>query len=170
MTRTLQKSKNRRESGAFAALPMTVLNHPNFLALSGSAVKLLLDLLTQLRFRSGGSINNGDLQATFSHMKRERGWKSKETLLNARRELEHYGFILLTRPGERMRKDRPNLYAITFFAIDECKGKLDIKATKIAPNYWKDEKTKFIRPPKRKKPRKPNLHIAPILRYENRGG
>ncbi|BBJ23272.1 hypothetical protein [Candidatus Nitrotoga sp. AM1P] len=42
--------------------------------------------------------------------------------------------ILVSRYGDRK---RPHLYALTFFAIDECGGKLDIKATERPMSTWR---------------------------------
>ncbi|SVB86360.1 uncharacterized protein METZ01_LOCUS239214, partial [marine metagenome] len=30
-----------------------------------------------------------------------------------------------------------SLFALTWFQIDECKGKLDIKSTATAPHHWR---------------------------------
>ena len=65
---------------------------------------------------------------------KKRGWKSRDTLNKARKELLDVELILITRHGDRK---RPHLYALTFFAIDECNGKLDVKATKRPPSTWR---------------------------------
>ena len=88
----------------------------------------------------GGTRNNGDLSIAWTIMSK-RGWRSKETLETARRELEHYGFIRLTRQGGR---NRPNLYAVTFFAIDDYDGKLDCAPTHRPPDDWKQTKKRFV--------------------------
>ena len=135
MARTRLKAKGRRESGAFVPLPVSVLNHRNFLGLSAKAVKLLIDLCAQLRFKRGGPINNGDLTAAWSIMQ-ERGWHSKETLQNALEELRHYGFLTLTRQGGR---NLCSLFAVTWWAIDDCGGKLDVSETRVPSNDWRNE-------------------------------
>lgn len=119
MARTRFKAKGRRESGTFIALPHVVINSHNWLKLSPHAVKLFIDLYAQFK-----GTNNGDLCAAWSMMK-PRGWKSKATLTKALTELQHYGMITLTRQGGRK---IPNLYGVTFQSIDECKGKLDVRA------------------------------------------
>ena len=136
------KAKGRRESGAFVPFPCSVLNHPNFKILSSKGLKLLVDMVSQMRFKKGGSINNGDLTATWSILK-ERGWKSRESLNYALKELLHYGFIELTRQGGR---HIPSLYAVTWWAIDECKGKLDVPETRVPSNKWKEIKEPWERP------------------------
>lgn len=142
-----QKAKGRRESGAFVPLPCSVLNHPNFTALTPKAIKLLMDLLSQLRFKSGGPVNNGDLCATISLMTK-RGWRSKETLEESLKELIHYGFITLTRQGGR---HQASLYAVTWWAINECGGKLDCGETRVPSNEWHMERPKWQPKSKRKK-------------------
>ena len=148
------KAKSRRESGAFVPLPVSVLNGENFVRLSPKAVKLLLDLCSQIRFKQGGTVNNGDLCAAMSLMQ-PRGWKSEETLINALDELIHFGFVIRTRQGSRR---ACSLFAVTWWSIDECQGKLDVSATRVPSNEWRNERGPFItrRKAKRKKtvPRK----------------
>ena len=64
----------------------------------------------------------------------KRGWKSRDTLNKARKELLNVELIIVARYGDRK---RPHLYALTFFAIDECQGKLDVKSTERPPSYWR---------------------------------
>lgn len=135
MGRTRAKAKGRRESGAFIPLPVSVLNHANFARLTPKAVKLLIDLCVQLRFREGGTVNNGDITAAWKLME-PRGWQSKDTLYRALDELLHYGFVIRTRQGGR---NLCSLFAVTWWAIDECAGKLDIKPTRAPSNEWRNE-------------------------------
>jgi len=53
-----------------------------------------------------------------------RGWRSELTLQRAKRELIELGLIVETRKGARPNK--ASLYAVTWCALDQCKGKLDI--------------------------------------------
>ena len=119
-----QKIKGRRESGSYFALPHAVMDAPNYTRLSSKAVKLVNDLGRQFNGN-----NNGDLCAAWSIMEK-RGWKSRSTLHYALQESIHYGLIMQTRQGER---HRPSLYALTWQAIDECKGKLEVRETKTPP-------------------------------------
>jgi hypothetical protein len=121
-------SPERRESGGFAALPHCLLNSHVYIGLSAHAVKLLNDLLAQFK-----GFNNGDLCLAWSIMEK-RGWKSRETLNNARKQLLAVELIVISRYGDRR---RPNLYALTFFAVDECGGKLDINATQKPSSCWR---------------------------------
>ena len=128
MAYSRQRTKGRRESGGFIPLPNAVLRHPNFISLAPRAVKLLLDLCSQLR-----QDNNGDLATAWTVMEK-RGWKSRDQLFKAQQELEAKGFIFRTRQGGR---HVCNLFAITFYAIDECDGKLDVPATNVPLGDWK---------------------------------
>jgi len=121
-------AKNRREGGSFLALPHVLLNHQNFINISPYAKALLLDIASQYK-----GYNNGDLCACWTVMV-DRGWKSRDTLGRKLEELEESGFIMKTRQGGR---NKPNLYAITWQAIDYCSGKLDVKETNQAPGCWK---------------------------------
>ena len=108
--------------------PHHVLNHEKFKTLSRRATKLLMDIAAQYR----GS-NNGDLCAPFSLMQK-RGWTSNDQLHKAKRELVDKEVIMVTRQGGR---NKCTLYAVTWFQIDECNGKLDVLTTKTAPIDWK---------------------------------
>ena len=70
----------------------------------------------------------------YDERRRNPGWKSKDTLNKARQELVDGGLILLTRQGGL---HRCSLYAVTFFAVDACDGKLDIGATRAPPGGWR---------------------------------
>ena len=128
MSRNRLKTKGRTERGSFVALPHAVLEHPNFTKLSPRAVKLLIDMYAQYR-----GLNNGDFCAAFTLMKK-RGWRSKDQLQKAKDELLKAGWLMVTRQGGR---NKPTLYAVTFQAINECDGKLDVKPTATAPGDWK---------------------------------
>ncbi|MDZ7662519.1 hypothetical protein [Thiohalophilus sp.] len=128
MGASYQKSKGRQNGGSFARLPHAIMEHWNFINLSYRAKALLLDLLFQYR----GS-NNGDLTAAMKIMQK-RGWTSKDQLQKAKIELMQKGWIVEARKGGR---NIPTLYALTFFAIDECGGKLDRRATTTSLGYWK---------------------------------
>ena len=62
---------------------------------------------------------------------------SLSTLWNwnkAKRELLESGLITVSRQGG---KNQCTLYALTFLAIDDCGGKLDMGETCRAPDDWK---------------------------------
>ena len=123
-----RRIKGRQTTNSFLGLPHHVLDHDNFRTLSPKATKLLIDIAAQYR----GS-NNGDLCAPMSLMK-NRGWNSCDQLAKAKKELIKQDVIQLTRQGGR---NKCSLYALTWFPIDECKGKLDITSTTTAPVNWR---------------------------------
>lgn len=123
------KAKRRQTTGQFLLLPHQVLKHSDFISLSPRATRLLIDLGLQFNGH-----NNGDLCAAMSLMKK-RGWTSNDQLNKAKKELIEKKLILLTRQGG---KKRANLYAITWQPIDDCKGKLDVTSTTLAPRSFKN--------------------------------
>lgn len=132
MVRSRGKSKGRRDSRPFLSLPLDMLNHPRFAALSAHAVKLLIDIARNYNGR-----NNGDLSAAFSMLQRERHWKSRDTLGRAVGELCRAGFLQRTAKGRKWGVGgvpQPNLYAITWRRIDHS-DKHDCETT-MAPRSW----------------------------------
>lgn len=139
----------------YAPLYYCVLRSNSYAGLSAYAVKLLNDLLSQYY----GS-NNGDLCATYNVMKK-RGWKSKGTLNRAVKELVKTGFIEVSRQGGR---HLCSLYALTFYAIDECKGKLDIAATTKPKSLWrKNEPVPDIATLQKQKQQRDNAKLVNLI-------
>lgn len=124
---TPQRAKGRANGHSFVALPHHLLEHPAFLELSGYATKALLLLAAQYKGK-----NNGDLCAT-QELAARSGWTSKGSFHRALVELEAAGFIVKTRQGGR---NRCSLYALAWKPIDECGGKLDVPASRVASNEW----------------------------------
>jgi len=153
------KHKGRRETGSFTLIPHAVQDSPNWGQCSGTAIKLLCDLARQYNGR-----NNGDLCAALTVI-RSRGWRHDETVGNALRELRHYGLLLLTRQGGL---NKPNLYALTWQAIDDCGGKLDCSPTHVAPGDWKQAREPFKRPPKKRNATTPSVATHYAIRSNGR--
>lgn len=124
-----RKTKGRAEQGPFVSLPKAVIKKMQE-KLSACGYKLLIDLFEQYN----GS-NNGDLTLAWSVMKKK-GWKSKETLNNTRKELINQGFIELTRQGT-LRPHSCSLYAVTWRGIDDCNGKLELNPTATGSGTWR---------------------------------
>lgn len=122
-------------SHSFVAMPHYMLESEQWGALSGHAVKLAMEFARQFK---GG--NNGDLSVPFSRMKR-RGWRSKATLSAAITELIEAAFIVRTRSPNRHHVCA--LYAITWKPVDECGGKLEVAAERVASNAWKKTEKEF---------------------------
>jgi len=111
-------------------IPDVMLTHPDFTALSGSAVKMLCALGAQYN-----GYNNGDLCVSLKIMKRY-GWKSNNGITRAKRELIERSWIMQTKQGGL--GIGPDLFAITWQPIDECKGKLDVRPTEKPPRSLKE--------------------------------
>lgn len=131
-----EAAKARRGGGGYIPLPLDVIRSPAFSALPAYAVKLLFDLLAGYSGK-----NNGDFSAAWSLMQK-RGWASRDTLAKATKALETTGWIIRSRQGHRK---QTTLYAVTFYAVDECGGKLDIKATASPLGNW-HQGGKFLPP------------------------
>lgn len=119
---------NKRNNEPFFPFRYDVLRSPLVSGLSPYAKSLLLEFTSQYN-----GYNNGDFSASFKQMK-EKGWNSSVTLNKAKKELIDAELIIVTRQGGR---NQCSLYGLSFFAIDECQGKLDIPSTEKASDDWK---------------------------------
>lgn len=127
--RRFKAQGDKREPGGFLALPHAVLRSAEFARLSNFGLKALMDLLAQYR-----GDNNGDFCAAWTVMAK-RGWRSRDSLAKGLRELREADLIVVTRQGG---KHRATLYGVTFFEIDWCSGKLDIRSpTRIFMGSWR---------------------------------
>jgi len=109
-----RKGDAGRDSGGFVALPWSVLDCPAYARLSHPAKALLLEVARQF-VRD----NNGRMLLSRAYMA-TRGWKSADTLTNAKRELLEGGFIFQTVMGHRPNK--ASWYAVTWRALDKLPG------------------------------------------------
>jgi hypothetical protein len=126
-----KEAARKREAGGFVALPYVVLRSLEFSNLSPFAVKALMDLLSQYR-----GDNNGDLCAAWTLMSK-RGWRSRDSLGKGLKDLTDADFILRTRQGGR---HVATLYAVTFYEVDWCGGKLDLEApTRRFMGTWRKQ-------------------------------
>lgn len=154
--RSRTRSKGRRETATFVRMYSHLLNDVGFQALSGAAAKTLLYLASQY-----SGFNNGDLDITATNVGRRGFSLSPAMLLRGAKELESAGFIVKSRQGG---KHRASLYALSWFAIDECGGKLDIPATPVPPNYWRKKSSPLVTqsaPPVKQSP-----NVEPVKRHE----
>ena len=113
-----KEAKQKRDSEPFVLLPMSVLNSHAYIECRPHSRMLLFDLVAQYRGN-----NNGDLSACWKFM-RPRGWRSEATLAKAKQELLRVELIVETRKGARPNK--ASLYAVTFYSLDNCGGKLEM--------------------------------------------
>ena len=125
-----RRIKGRQTTPSFVMFPHHVLRHEVLSKLSPRASKLVIDLMAQYQ-----GDNNGDLSAPLSQM-RARGWNSSDQLNKAKKELINEDVIWVTRQGGR---NLASLYALTWFPIDECEGKLDVSPTQTAPVNWRNK-------------------------------
>jgi len=124
-----KKSKHKKFKNGFAGVPRKLMNSEKFNSLSANSVKLLLELCRQYR----GS-NNGDLTVALSVLIK-RGFKSRDTINRARKQLEENKLIIQTRQGRFLNPGGVcALYALTWQPIDECGGRHDEEPT-IGPVY-----------------------------------
>ena len=132
---TLSQSKKRAKltgkgkNHTFLALPHFMMASPEWARLSGSALKLLIEIARQF-----SGYNNGDLSIPLSSMKK-RGFNSASKLDRCKKELIASRFILLTRQGGL---NQCSHFAVSWLPIDECKGKLEIAAERNASHAWKN--------------------------------
>lgn len=145
MARSRLKARGRREGGTFFALPHHVMESDNFRALPGNAIKLLCDFGSQFH-----GTNNGDMACTWTIMQ-AMGWRSKSTLYRALDSLVRHGLVEQTRQGGL---HQCSLYALTWLAIDECGGKLDVCQTRTPSGLWK-------LPPDDQKKKTPSTETVP---------
>ena len=132
------------------ALPYCILEHENYIRLSGTATKLLIDIFMQYNGK-----NNGSFKATWDYMKHKRGWRSEETLNLAKQELIHYGFILCVKAGG-LRSH--SLYAVTWLQIDEADDVSILNSyvkAKVVPSLWRERKETFNKKDYRQSHKKP---------------
>jgi hypothetical protein len=119
-------AREKRHPGLFVALPCAVIRSEQFARLSSKAVKLLVDLLAQYQGN-----NNGDFCAAWTMMSK-RGWRSRDTLCKALKELVVNRWIVQTRQGGM---NAASLYGVTFFALDPS-SKLDVSAKAFPRGAW----------------------------------
>ena len=125
-----RKAKNNTITyKGFLHLHKPLLDSRDFISLKGNSIKLPIDIGQQFN-----GYNNGDLCASLSVM-RKRGWNSNQQLSKALKELIDKNLIMQTKQGGL--NIGPNLYAITWQPIDDCKGKLDVKPTTLPPRSFK---------------------------------
>ena len=122
------KSRSILYKGYFH-LHRELLDCEDFISLKGNSIKLLIDIGSQYN-----GFNNGDLCASLSVL-RSRGWNSNQQLTKALKELLDRNLIMLTKQGGLHMG--PNLYAITWQPIHECRRKLDVAPTILPPRSFK---------------------------------
>lgn len=131
MSRASREKLKGRTGPGFLQMYRFVLDSPEWADLPATSVKLLMELARQYRGN-----NNGDLSVTLSMLK-GRGWTSEDTLRKHLHELEERGWIVKTRQGGR--HIGCNLYAVTWWPIDDCGGKHMHPVEHKASHLWKNK-------------------------------
>lgn len=142
MRRNHTPNGRSRHGPGFTKLYHHVIGSRHYASLSKPAKVLLIEFMHQYKVA-----NNGDLCAAWGLLK-DRGVGVRSTTQLAVDELERKGFIVRTRQGHNR---SPNLYALSFFPIDECPGKrLERSPTRTPLDYWKDgANPEYSRAPKK---------------------
>ncbi len=125
----------KRGDEVFFPFRYDVLRSPLFKLLSCRAKALLIEFVSQYN-----GYNNGDFSISFNQMK-DKGWSSPTTLNEAKKELIETELVIITRQGGR---NQCSLYGVSFLAIDNCNGKLDVKSTEKPPDNWKKHHYKLL--------------------------
>lgn len=117
------------ERESFAGVPRSVMDTRKYRLLSTPAKALLFELC-----RQHNGYNNGNLCSAWGVVK-NRGCGSHTTVQKATKELVGAGMIEMTEQGGR---HRPNLYAVTWKAWDDCGNKVSFSPTRVPSGLWKD--------------------------------
>lgn len=133
---TYAGSKGRGRDRTFVKLRHDVIDSENFQSLNLVALRLLLCLARQYNGK-----NNGDLCAAETVLKKW-GWSGSDSITRAKKELLNKGWIVLSRQGGL--GIGCSLYALTWFPIDDCKGKIDLLPTRKASDDWKKHELKNL--------------------------
>lgn len=137
MGRAKRGYSSGRDPGGFVALPWSVLDSAAYQGLSHPAKALLMEIARQY-VRD----NNGQLLCSLSYMSK-RGWKSRDVLTRAKRELLAAGLIFETCKGARPNK--ASWYAITWQTLDKHPG-YDPEAVNFRRSAYKEKQ--ILRPPR----------------------
>jgi len=132
MTRSEHKRPKYKGRGArrpFVMLPHWIMDAPEFGALDGSALKLLMDFA-----RCYNGKNNGDFSVANLPPGR---WRSDQKRVRAIRILLLSRWLLKTRQGGLGLG--PDLFAITWWPIDACDGKHSHAPETAASNLWREK-------------------------------
>jgi hypothetical protein len=132
-----KRAAQKRDGGAFIAVPTAVLESPAYIHLSPAATKLLWDIAAQLR-----GDNNGHLYCAWVVMQK-RGWRSETTLTKAKRELLASQLLFETRKGARPNK--AGWYAVTWQALDAIDG-MDVKSAAFPRGAYRHLKIASLTP------------------------
>jgi ribosomal protein L35 len=130
------KQTGKGKSPPFLQILKHVIDSPQFAAIPGSAHKLLVDMAREYR---GPGTNNGNISFDDIRQHNANKWSSRATRQAAVNYLVEHGWLVRTRRGGlHMGCD---LFAVSWWPIDECDGKHDYPAEKVASNLWAKKMT-----------------------------
>lgn len=116
--RNIKHDQNRVGFDDWFPMPRNFIGSTTCANLSPMAAKLFMTLLAQL---GRAAYRNGDLTTAWSVMQRY-GWRSKESVAQAQKELLEAGILHMTRQGGRK---RASLFALTPWAVNCDPAKID---------------------------------------------
>lgn len=123
---------HKRNKGRFVGIPYNVVRSPQWVSLSDSEARMLMELAFQFNGK-----NNGNLTLTHSILK-DRGI-SNGACGRALKSLQEKGFIVVTRQGWKQR-GKPTLVALTWHGLDDPPKGVEydegIKVESPPLNYW----------------------------------
>ena len=125
--RNRMRYTGRGKEPSFLKLLHHVVASPQFGALKGSALKMLIDLACQFNGK-----NNGDLSPAL--LRKSGRWKSEAKINFAITCLLEHNWLVKTKQGGM--GIGCNLYAVTWWPINSCNGKHDQAAEQVASNLW----------------------------------
>lgn len=126
----IRESKRRKYTGRgapqqYLGIAKWIINTKEFAGIKGSPLKLLIDMAAQYN-----GYNNGNLTIAEANHR----WSSRSKLTRAEKWLIDHDWIVKTRMGGLGMG--PNLYAVTWWPIDDCKGKHHHRAETVASHAW----------------------------------
>ncbi len=125
---TRRNSKRRSTTGRFAMMPLRVLESPAVISLSHGEFRVLVAYASVYNGKNNGSLGLTRTQA------QEGSGISKNLLMRAQQTLVERGLLVLAKPGSRT-PPRPNLYALTWHAVDE--GRHDLAETPVPTHAYR---------------------------------
>jgi hypothetical protein len=133
--KAIPERKRVKMTGKGAAMPHLgiphwIVRHDEFAAIPGSPLKLAIDLADQYN-----GFNNGNLSIAQIRPR----WRSRSKAKRAMDWLVENGWIVKTKQGGL--GIGPDLFAVTWWAVDECKGKHDYPVESKPSHLWMKNKT-----------------------------
>jgi len=126
--RAKQTGKGRAPD--YLGIPKWILRSPEFAAIKGGPLKLLIDIAMLYN-----GFNNGNLSiAEIRHR-----WPSRSMTTRAEKWLISNGWIVKTRLGGLGMG--PDLFAITWWPVQDCKGKHAYTVENVASHLWMKTRT-----------------------------